>query len=253
MAGARPLDDLIAIMRRLRDPDTGCEWDRVQTSRSIAPYAIEEAYELFDAIASDDDLAMRDELGDLLLQVVFHSQMASERQAFDIDDVIAAICVKMERRHPHIFGDANERVDWESLKDQERGLQGAKSALDGVARALPSLQRAQKIQKRAARVGFDWPDIMGVEAKIEEELDEVREATSPEEKHDEIGDLLFAVVNLARHMNIDAERALDDATAKFEARFRQMESEGDTPFANQSMEELDARWRRAKIAVQSAS
>lgn len=253
MAALRPLDDLIAIMRRLRDPENGCEWDRVQTSRSIAPYAIEEAYELFDAIAADDDIAMRDELGDLLLQVVFHSQMASERQAFDISDVITAICAKMERRHPHIFGDADERVDWESLKDRERGSKGAESALDGVARALPSLQRAQKIQKRAARVGFDWPDIAGVEAKIEEELDEVRQAASSEERHDEIGDLLFAVVNLARHMNIDAERALDAATAKFEARFRQMESDSDAPFADQSIDELDARWRRAKAAVQSAS
>src|SRR5688500_7851832 len=156
-----PLDALVAIMRRLRDPETGCAWDREQTFETIAPYTIEEAYEVADAIARDDIAELKDELGDLQLQVVYHSRIAEERGAFTIDDVIAGICAKMIRRHPHIFGDAAETPGWEALKAAERGAREDRSALAHVARALPALKRAEKIQSRAARVGFDWPDISG--------------------------------------------------------------------------------------------
>ena len=238
-------------MAQLRDPDGGCEWDLAQDFVSIAPYTIEEAYEVADAIDRADMESLKDELGDLLLQVVFHSRMAEEAGHFAIDDVIASICDKMIRRHPHIFSDSTAHEvgaaekRWEEIKAAERGPAGA---LDGVAMALPALLRAQKIQKRAARVGFDWPDASGARAKIFEELDEVETATTVEETHDEIGDLLFAAVNYARHRGIDPEQALRSATTKFERRFRHMESSALKGLGNHDPDELDALWNAAKAA-----
>src|SRR5690348_4780172 len=186
-------------MRRLRDPVSGCEWDRAQTFATIAPYTIEEAYEVADAIAREDIDALADELGDLQLQVVFHSQMAEEAGKFTLEDVLERISEKLERRHPHIFGDASHSPGWEELKAAERKKSPDDSALAGVALALPSLERAAKLQRRAARVGFDWPDVSGPRAKIDEELAELEAETGHDRKLDELGDLLFAVVNLARH------------------------------------------------------
>ncbi|MBP6441566.1 MAG: nucleoside triphosphate pyrophosphohydrolase [Sphingorhabdus sp.] len=252
-ADISPLTD---IMTRLRDRDTGCPWDLEQNFASIAPYTIEEAYEVADAIERNDLDALKDELGDLLLQVVFHSQMASELGVFDIQDVVNGICDKMVRRHPHVFGDAtaarHEVPDnWETIKAAERSGYEDNSALAGVALALPALLRAQKIQKRAARTGFDWPDQSGARDKIIEELDEVREANTPEHVAEEIGDLLFAVVNFARFHKVDAELALKQASAKFERRFRDMEvSAGDT-FLGLSLDEKEELWQQAKANEQS--
>jgi nucleoside triphosphate diphosphatase len=237
-----PLDRIIAIVERLRDPVTGCDWDRVQTFATIGPYTIEEAYEVADAIARDDMAALKDELGDLLFQVVLHSRIAEQLGAFSLGDVAAAIVDKMERRHPHLFGDAEARPDWEGLKAVERG--DTDSALDGVALALPALMRAEKLQKRAARTGFDWPHITGPRAKIDEELLEIETATTPTEREDEVGDLLFAVVNYARHLGVDPEVALRGANAKFEGRFRAIET---TPgFAGLSLEEKELLWVAVK-------
>ncbi|WP_339690740.1 nucleoside triphosphate pyrophosphohydrolase [uncultured Parasphingorhabdus sp.] len=243
------IDPLLEIMRRLRDPDDGCEWDKVQTFRTIAPYTIEEAYEVADAIERDDMSALKDELGDLLLQVVFHSQIATDAGQFDFNDVVETICDKMTRRHPHIFGEAGESPGWEQIKASEREQSGQSSALDGVALALPALLRAQKIQKRAARVGFDWPDKAPVKDKLLEELDEVAAATSEEEVHEEIGDLLFSAVNLARHYKVDAERALADATAKFTKRFNEVESSLTKDMQDMSIEELEVEWQKAKVKL----
>jgi nucleoside triphosphate diphosphatase len=243
------IDPLLEIMRLLRDPDTGCEWDKVQTFRTIAPYTIEEAYEVADAIERDDMVSLRDELGDLLLQVVFHSQIAADHGKFDFQDVVTAICDKMTRRHPHIFGEASESPGWEQIKAGEREQSGQSSALDGVALALPALLRAQKIQKRAARVGFDWPDKAPVKEKLLEELDEVEAASSDEQVHEEIGDLLFSAVNLARHYKVDAERALADATAKFTKRFNLVEANLDKDMQEMSIEELEAEWQKAKTSL----
>jgi nucleoside triphosphate diphosphatase len=239
-----PLDRIIAIVERLRDPVTGCDWDRVQTFATIAPYTIEEAYEVADAIARDDMAALKDELGDLLFQVVLHSRIAEQLGAFSLGDVAAAIADKMERRHPHLFGDAEVRPDWEGLKAAERAADA--SALDGVAMALPALMRAEKLQKRAARTGFDWPDVSGPRAKIDEELLEIEEAASDAERVDEVGDLLFAVVNYARHLGVDSEVALRGANAKFERRFRVIETQ--PGFATMSLEEKEALWQSAKAA-----
>ena len=243
------IDPLLEIMRLLRDPDDGCEWDKVQTFSTIAPYTIEEAYEVADAIERDDMVALRDELGDLLLQVVFHSQIAADSEKFDFQDVVTAICDKMTRRHPHIFGEAEESPGWEQLKAGEREQSGQASALDGVALALPALLRAQKIQKRASRVGFDWPDKAPVKDKLLEELEEVAAASSDEEVHEEIGDLLFSAVNLARHYKVDAERALADATAKFTKRFNLIEASLDKDMQEMSIEELEAEWQKAKASL----
>jgi len=243
-----PLERLRQIMRRLRHPQTGCEWDTVQTFETIAPYTIEEAYEVADAIARKDMDALADELGDLQLQVVFHAQMAEEAGHFTLEDVITRICEKMERRHPHIFGDAEHGGHhlWEIIKAEERAANPDKSALAGVALALPALERAAKLQRRAARVGFDWPDTSGARAKIDEELAELDAETDHHRMLDELGDLLFAVVNLARHLNIEPEAALRQATAKFEQRFRAMER---TPgFADLPLDEKDALWIEAKKA-----
>ena len=241
------IERLVAIMARLRDPVHGCEWDTVQTFATIAPYTIEEAYEVADACQRADMADLKDELGDLLLQVVFHARMAEEAGDFALNDVIAAICDKMERRHPHIFGDAAEggHYLWEQIKAAERGAKGAESALDGVAIGLPALLRAEKLQKRAARTGFDWPDASGPRAKINEELTEVETATSDAEREEEVGDLLFAVVNWARKLGVDPEAALRAANTKFERRFKAMEA-ADERFAERNLDEQEALWQAAK-------
>jgi len=242
------MDRLVEIMRRLRDPKTGCEWDSVQTFETIAPYTIEEAYEVADAIARDDMDALADELGDLQLQVVFHAQMAEDAGHFTLSDVINRICDKMERRHPHIFGDAEHGGHhlWEIIKAEERAKNPDQSALAGVALALPALERAAKLQRRAARTGFDWPDVSGPRAKIDEELAELEAETEHDRKLEELGDLLFAVVNFARHLNIEPEAALREANRKFEHRFRAIEQ---TPgFSDMSLEQMEALWVEAKKA-----
>ncbi|HEX8525816.1 nucleoside triphosphate pyrophosphohydrolase [Allosphingosinicella sp.] len=246
--GRAPLTALIEIMRRLRDPETGCGWDRVQTFETIAPYTIEEAYEVADAIRRRDLEALKDELGDLQLQIVYHSRIAEELGAFDLDDVIAAICAKMIRRHPHIFGGQAETPGWEALKAAERERGEDKSALAGVALALPALKRAEKIQRRAARIGFDWPDADGPRQKIAEELEEIEGARTAAELEAEMGDLLFSVVNYARHLEIDPEAALRGATERFEQRFRQVEDIADKPLNEMDIVQLEALWQRAKRA-----
>lgn len=244
------IERLMAIMARLRDPVTGCEWDTVQTFATIAPYTIEEAYEVVDAIARNDLAELKDELGDLLLQVVFHSRMAQELGAFDLADVIDGICDKMERRHPHIFRGADQGGHhlWEQIKAEERGSKGSAGALDGVAIGLPALTRAEKLQKRAARTGFDWPDPAEARAKIDEELAEVETATSDDHRAEEIGDLLFATVNWARKLGIDPESALRAANAKFERRFRAMEAQAGDAFAGLTLDEKELLWAAAKAA-----
>lgn len=241
------LTRLIAIMERLRDPVSGCEWDSVQTFATIAPYTIEEAYEVADAIARDDMAALSDELGDLALQVVFHARIAEEARRFDLADVLDGICDKLERRHPHIFGDAAAGGHhlWESIKADERRGHADQSALAGVAMALPALERAAKLQKRAARTGFDWPDIEGPKAKIHEELDEIERAP-PEMVEEEVGDLLFAVVNFARHLKVYPEEALRKANRKFERRFRSIEVE--PGFTTMTLDEQESLWMKAKTA-----
>ena len=246
-----PLERLVSIMRRLRDPHTGCEWDRQQNFATIAPYTIEEAYEVADAIARDDMDALADELGDLQLQVVFHAQMANEAGQFTLEDVITRICDKLERRHPHIFGDASHSPGWEELKAQERRKSSDDSALAGVALALPSLERAAKLQRRAARVGFDWPDASGPRAKIDEELAELDAETDHHRMLEELGDLLFAVTNLARHLNIEPEAALREANRKFEQRFRAIEKA--PGFVDMSLDEKEALWVAVKAAQADSS
>jgi nucleoside triphosphate diphosphatase len=262
MSGTGRLPTLLAIMARLRDPAHGCPWDREQDFASIAPYTIEEAYEVAEAIAENDMGALKDELGDLLFQVVFHARMAEEQGEFAFDDVVAAISDKMVRRHPHVFADAAvadaeaQTVAWEAHKAAERRTKNGKktreSALDGVGLALPALTRAEKIQKRAARVGFDWQDAAPIFAKIEEETAELRAEIaggSASGIADEVGDLLFAVANLARHLKVDPETALREATRKFERRFRRVEellAADDKHPADATLDEMEAQWRRAK-------
>jgi ATP diphosphatase len=235
-------------MERLRDPRTGCEWDTVQTFATIAPYTIEEAYEVADAIQRGDMDDLKDELGDLLLQVIFHSRMAEEAGHFDLADVVAAISDKMERRHPHIFLGAAEGGHhlWEQIKAAERGSKGEQGALDGVAIGLPALLRAEKLQKRAARTGFDWPDPKGARAKIDEELAEIEAAGTDAEREEEVGDLLFAMVNWSRKLGVDPEAALRGASAKFEKRFKAMEAEAGDAFASLGLEAQEALWVAAK-------
>lgn len=255
------MQKLLEVMRQLRDPETGCPWDVEQDFTTIAPYTIEEAYEVADAIARKDIDDLRDELGDLLLQVVFHAQMADEAGYFDFHDVANGISAKMIRRHPHVFGSAEERAtgkvdgSWEEIKELERSTADDSSALAGVAKALPALKRAQKLGKRAGHVGFDWPDRRGVQEKIREELGELEAAVGTRDVagiEEEFGDLLFAVVNLARHLDIDPESALAGANCKFEKRFRDMETavtENGKRFKDFSLETLDREWRAAKKRV----
>jgi ATP diphosphatase len=256
------IEKLLEVMRALRDKQTGCSWDLAQDFKSIAPYTIEEAYEVADAIERDNMADLRDELGDLLLQVVFHAQMADEAGLFSFDDVAAGIAAKMRRRHPHVFGSESERADgkldgsWEGIKELERRADSDDaSVLAGVTRRLPALMRAQKLGKRASRVGFDWPDREGVRAKIHEELVELEEAVGTREAADveaEVGDVLFAVVNLARHLDVDPEKALTVANYKFERRFREMEREmgaAGIRFGDLNIESLDQLWRAAKKRV----
>jgi ATP diphosphatase len=246
------LSDLVEIMRRLRDPRTGCEWDIAQSFETIAPYTIEEAYEVDDAIRRGDMEALQDELGDLQLQVVYHATMAEEVGAFTLGDVMASICAKMIRRHPHIFGDGTASPGWEALKAAERHGRDDGSALAGVALALPALKRAEKLQRRAARIGFDWPDIAGPRAKIDEELAEIDSAQSDEERAAELGDLLFSVVNYARHLDINPETALREASARFERRFRKVEEMADKPLKDMDIIELEKLWQRAKGLLSGA-
>lgn len=243
---------LLSIMARLRDPDHGCPWDIEQDFASIAPYTIEEAYEVAEAIASGDRVHIREELGDLLLQVVFHAQMAAEEGSFTFEDVAASINEKMVRRHPHVFGEqviasASAQTDnWENIKQQERADKGRDSVLADVPAALPALMRAEKLQKRAARVGFDWPEVSGVVAKIREELAEAEEALDTDRFAEEMGDLLFAVVNLARFKGVDAEEAMRQANRKFTRRFQHIEQSLGKPMAEASLQEMEALWNDAK-------
>jgi ATP diphosphatase len=237
-------------MAQLRDPISGCEWDRAQDFSTIAPYTIEEAYEVADAIERGDMADLCGELGDLLLQVVFHARIAEEAGHFAFDDVAAAICTKLEARHPHIFGDeaaSDERQTdrWEKLKAAERSAAGANSALDGVALSLPALMRAEKLQKRAARQGFDWPDTQGPTDKLREEMAELAEADAAHQL-EEAGDMLFAAVNLVRAYGIAPEDALRAANRKFERRFRAMEALAGDKFAALSLDEQEALWQAVK-------
>ncbi len=255
------IDTLIDIMAKLRDPQTGCPWDREQTFQTVAPHTIEEAYEVADAIERHSMQELREELGDLLFQVVFHARLAEEEGQFDFSDVVGAISEKMRRRHPHVFGDDvidsvdQQRQAWERHKELERkgGGKGDVGHLDGIAGALPAAVRAQKLQQRAAEVGFDWPEISGVFAKIWEELEEVTvelEQGAPKERiQDEIGDLLFACVNLARHAGVDAESSLRGTNEKFERRFRAIElalAAAGSTLEQSNLEEMDTLWTQAK-------
>lgn len=249
---------LLAVMRALRDPATGCPWDLKQDSRSLARYALEEAYELVAAIESGIDLAVRDELGDLLFQVVFHAQLASERGDYDFDAVAAGIATKLEQRHPHVFApDGRDVSHWEEIKAGERAARGAGGILDEVPVALPALTRAGKLGKRAATVGFDWPDAAGPRAKVLEELAEVDAAARGEGTstvEEEMGDLLLATVSLARHLRVDPEEALRRANRRFEARFRAMEALATgrgLRLAELDAATLDSLWEEVKKGVQS--
>jgi MazG family protein len=252
------IENLLEIMAKLRNPDGGCPGDQQQDFASIAPYTVEEAYEVADAIAREDMSSLRDELGDLLFQVVFHAQMASEAGDFEFSDVAKTICDKMIRRHPHVFGDAAELArgavagSWERIKASERGDSPDKSALEGITLSLPALKRAEKLGKRASGSGFDWPDIKGVRAKVDEELgelDEARQEADAEHISEELGDLLFVVANLARHLGVDPEQALVQANRKFEQRFRLMEAEisdGGASLADLDLDVLEEKWQAAK-------
>jgi ATP diphosphatase len=236
-----PWARLRALMERLR---RDCPWDQVQTHATIAPYTIEEAYEVKEAIDNGDMSELKDELGDLLFQVLFQSQIASETAHFDLDDVAEGLVEKMVRRHPHVFGNA-EKPDWDGIKAAERSGHAKTRTLDGVALALPALMRAQKLQKRAAKVGFDWPDTQGAFAKIVEEAEELQDAPS-DKQHEEAGDLLFAVVNLVRKMGLDAEAALRDANTKFTKRFTIAEDKAGGSFEGLDLAKMDRHWDAAK-------
>lgn len=258
--GTDPMVLLLDIMRQLRDPDSGCPWDLRQDFHTIVPFTIEETYELADAIASGDFSQVCDELGDVLFQVVFYAQMASERRLFDFADVAEGIAQKLLRRHPHVFArnsdepvsEAEVKERWEILKREERQQKDQRGVLDNVPRALPALSRAQKLQKRAARVGFDWPDRAGVHDKIQEELAELAEAISDDDGdaiEAELGDVFLAMVNLARHLGVDAESAVRQANNRFESRFRVMEqaaAEDNSDLQHEALDRLEDRWQAAK-------
>ncbi len=261
------IERLLDIMASLRNPNGGCPWDVEQTFRTIAPYTIEEAYEVAETIENEDWDGLKDELGDLLFQVVFHARMAEEAGRFCFADVAAGISDKMVRRHPHVFGSrsgidnaTDQTVAWEETKAAERAETAAKdgrpeSVLDGVSTALPAMTRAEKLQKRVARVGFDWPDAEHVLADVDEELDELKTEMSVGAPHDrledEVGDLLFTIVNLARHLSVDPEAALRRTNAKFQRRFRYVEAqlgkEGRIP-SDSNLDEMDRLWNQAKTA-----
>jgi ATP diphosphatase len=262
MTPSRDIARLLEIMTRLRDRETGCPWDVDQTFQTIAPYTVEEAYEVTDAIARNDMRDLCDELGDLLLQVVYHAQMASEIDAFAFGDVVQAITSKMIRRHPHVFGDADARAagaakgQWDRIKAEEKRARGEepKRLLDAVPVSIPPMMRAVKLQQKASTVGFDWNDPKAVLAKLREEIDEIEaelDAGAPERVSDEVGDLLFAAVNLARHLNVDPDQALAGTNAKFIRRFAAIEdglaAEGRTP-KDATLDEMEALWQRAKTA-----
>lgn len=255
------IQQLLAIMRTLRDPQNGCPWDLQQDFASIAPYTIEEAYEVADAIQRGNLADLQDELGDLLLQVVFHAQMAEEQQAFDFNDVVQSICRKMVRRHPHVFPGIDEkptqadtatvRRNWESIKQKEREQQGASGLLDGIPRGMAELQRASKLQKRAATVGFDWDAVEPVLAKLREETIEMEQAIASSETvamQEELGDLLFTLVNLARKLHLDAAQSLRLANAKFETRLRAVEqiAGGQSNMSEMDIVELERIWQSVK-------
>lgn len=266
-----PINQLLKIMAQLRDPKTGCPWDIEQTYQSLVPYTLEEAYEVVDAIERGTPAALESELGDLLLQVVFHSQIAAERGDFDFDSVAQNVADKMIRRHPHIFGDesrdktaAQQILDWEAIKTAERAAKGEgeskklPSTLDGIAVALPALIRAEKIQGRAARVGFDWSESSQVMDKLNEEIGELKTAIDSKDKEaqtEELGDVFFTLVNIARHLGLDSEATLRQANAKFTTRFQAMETAlqntGET-LADKNPQELDALWQKAKQAGKKA-
>lgn len=264
-----PIEGLLEIMRALRDPATGCPWDLRQDFDSIVPFTIEETYELAAAIASGDTAQICDELGDVLFQVVFYAQIASERSLFDFADVARGISEKLVRRHPHVFDavgeelitEAEVKARWETIKEQERSLKDQNGALDDVPLALPSLSRAQKLQKRAAGVGFDWPDLTGVFDKVDEEIGELKEAVQGEDAdaiEDEMGDIFLAMVNLARHLDVDAEAALRKANSRFESRFRLMEAaatEEGSRLQEEGLDLLELRWQSAKrqLSINSPS
>jgi ATP diphosphatase len=261
------LSDLLKVMSRLRDPETGCSWDVKQNYRSIAPSTIEEAYEVVDAIEREDYHHLREELGDLLFQVVFYAQLAIEEQRFSFHDVVTELAAKLIRRHPHVFPEGtllserqpgkplNEKAiakAWEAIKEEERAAKGARGVLDDIPMGLPAMSRAAKLQKRASRCGFDWPDVRGVFAQLQEELQELQSAVSDGDQDaiaDEAGDLLFAAVNLVRHLKLDGEAVLRQGNQKFERRFRYIESrlaeEGSSP-EQADVEHMESLWQAAK-------
>jgi len=252
-----PIAELLAIMARLRDPDGGCPWDLKQDFDSIVPYTVEEAFEVAEAVARRDYPELKEELGDLLLQVVFHSQMAREQGLFDFNDVVAVLNEKMVRRHPHVFADQTAedeqavKVNWEAIKAEERARKGREhdSALDGVPEGLPALQRAHKLQKKASKVGFDWRASAPVRAHVDSELQELDQALASGDRdaiEDEFGDVLFTLVNLARHLKLDPDLALRRASDKFEGRFRHVEQLAGAPLSDFDDDRLDLFWRQAK-------
>jgi ATP diphosphatase len=259
------IQSLLDIMRRLRDPDSGCAWDLKQNFHTIVPYTIEETYELADAIAAEDFAQIRDELGDVLFQVVFYAQMASEQALFTFEDVVDGIAEKLLRRHPHVFvetggrrvsdGEVKER--WEQIKGEERQQKNQGGTLDDIPKALPALSRSQKLQKRAARVGFDWSKLDSVRGKVDEELEELAEAVFQGDSaaiESEVGDIFLAMVNLARHLGVDAEAALRHANRRFEDRFRVMETAAErdgSQLIEESLERLEERWQAAKRELAS--
>ena len=266
MQPSRDISRLLEIMAALRNPDGGCPWDLDQDYMSIRNYTIEEAYEVADAIERGDFNDLREELGDLLLQPVFHAQMAAEDGKFDFGDVVQSITEKLIRRHPHVFGEQAARdaggakARWDDVKEDERKAKASKrtgepSVLDDVPMVLPSLARAEKLTKRAAKVGFDWPDVPAVMAKVTEELDELQAATTEKQRHEEMGDLLFAIANLARHMHIDPEAALRDANAKFTRRFHYVEDRAKADgivMADAGLERLDGYWNEIRAKDRAA-
>ena len=255
------INRLLTIMSRLRDPQSGCPWDIKQSYATIVPYTLEEAYEVADAIARQSFDELKDELGDLLFQVVFYAQIAKEEGRFEFDDCVAAICDKLERRHPHVFGDINaddadalsaEKVlkNWEALKSAERTDAGQHSVLDNIPQAMPALSRANKLQKRCANVGFDWPDVAGCWDKVKEEIVEVEQTTADSpELAEELGDLMFALVNVVRKHKLDPEAVLRAANSKFERRFRAVEHalavQGKKP-QQSDLAEMEALWQKVK-------